>query len=250
MIFSRYLMFQRQRFVLCFYFMLVLILVGCESPYYSEISYQPPALPIKVVIDSQGDVHTEISKSLQTPLGTFEITAGQTLTNLMENETNPARRELIVQVDAEITVFDLTKGQSFEVNFHEDDLYRIKKLSNQGTEDIILILESVNNSRLTILATPWPTTPPSPTLMPTSTPSHTQLLEFDLGGKSLGQLGPWQEQWYSFTNVSDIIIFFMFDPNENYEREQVKFVVYDQHQIPHFLFDKNSPHTMLTKSII
>jgi len=51
---------------------IVAMLVASCGP-EAEISYKPPLIPIKVSVNSSGEVSVGLSHSLETPIGTFDI---------------------------------------------------------------------------------------------------------------------------------------------------------------------------------
>lgn len=53
----------------------LLLLAGCSAPDGTAVSYQPKYLPVEFVLDDQGNISVQGSKSLITDIGTFSVSA-------------------------------------------------------------------------------------------------------------------------------------------------------------------------------
>lgn len=132
---------------------------GEKSATIVEAGYTLPLIPIRVSINTQGEVHLGVSAALATLIGTFDIGTSTTIASIQENHSE---RLLIVIIDSVATVYRLEEGHRFEVSFGDDGtLYRQVSLSGQpDAGNLILELESAKIPPATL--TP-PPPPPSPT---------------------------------------------------------------------------------------
>ena len=51
--------------------MSVLIIIGCGPE--AEVGYQPPLVPVKISVNTNGDIKVKLSGSYATPVGTFFV---------------------------------------------------------------------------------------------------------------------------------------------------------------------------------
>ena len=86
-----------------------LLLAACDSV-GAKVAYQPPGVPLKISINSWGEIDIEASGEIVTPIGVFEV-------GLV---TNPARffdgvqNTLVVRIGSQECWYDLN-GQDFNV---------------------------------------------------------------------------------------------------------------------------------------
>ena len=115
-------------------------ITGCGVT--GEVGYQPPiAIPIRISVNTEGEINLGLSPSYVTPIGTFDLDLGGTVYSLRGQYTS---RLLIVRVDNEATVYELEEGKDFKVNFDDDNtLYKKVALEYESDGDIVLELESV-----------------------------------------------------------------------------------------------------------
>lgn len=120
----------------------VLLAAGCGAEV--EVGYQPPLVPIRISIDTSGDIEVELSGSYATPIGIFDVSGGITVASLREEYAN---RVLIVRVDDEAVVYELAEGKRFSVSFDDSNtLYKRVAFIQEITGDVILELESTSGS--------------------------------------------------------------------------------------------------------
>jgi|GEM_PF-5227567 len=104
--------------------LLFLILSACTL----SGSYSPPAIPLKVVINSTGEITLEASTAIITPLGVFEIGAASDPYTLFDTVQNT----LTIRTDSYECLYDLN-GQNFEIQFSETVQARsLRKDSNSN----------------------------------------------------------------------------------------------------------------------
>lgn len=91
-------------------------------------SYSPLAIPLKVVINSAGEITLEASAAIITPLGVFEIGAASDPYTLFDTVQNT----LTIRTDSYECLYDLN-GQNFEIEFSETVQARsLRKDSNSN----------------------------------------------------------------------------------------------------------------------
>ena len=160
--------------------LMLLMLTSCGGS--GELSYQPPYIPIKIGINTNGEITLQPSTELgiQTNFGTFKLggNVSYDIPSLRQNETYKDKRLLIVRVDSKATVFELTEGQEFRIEFQDNNTgYNKVRLVYEEDGDIVLELESVRSGVLVQTSTnvvqPPTATRKSPTATrrpPTATP--------------------------------------------------------------------------------
>lgn len=127
---------------IAFTLLVALLLVGCDSPNI-ELGYQPPLIPIKISVNQNGQVSLSASHSVTTFIGTFDISGGSSIYDLRQKIDDPV---LIVQVDGQITVYELEPGQRLEVSLNDGTLYEQVDLDYEPDGDIVLRVQSVKLS--------------------------------------------------------------------------------------------------------
>ena len=122
--------------------MSVLIIIGCGPE--AEVGYQPPLVPVKISVNTNGDIKVKLSGSYATPVGTFFVGGGVTVASLREEYTN---RVLLIRVDDEALVYELEDGKKFDVVFEDENtLYKKVAFIHEANGDIVLELVTVNGS--------------------------------------------------------------------------------------------------------
>jgi hypothetical protein len=113
-------------------------LLGCSPEV--EIGYQPPMVPIRVSINTHGELKVGLSGRYTTPIGTFDIGGGMTVTSIRGKYE---QKVLIVRVDDDAAVYTLEEGKEFDVVFDDSNtLYKKVALKHESDGDIVLELES------------------------------------------------------------------------------------------------------------
>lgn len=109
-----------------------------------EGGYSPPGIPIRISLNSNGEIGLGVSDAVVTPYGTFDLGYGGSVYSLRSQYTS---RLLIVRVDDQATVYELEEGKEFHVEFDDSNkLYRRVSLNYESDGDIVLELESVQLS--------------------------------------------------------------------------------------------------------
>lgn len=121
-------------------FIMLFSLVGCGGEV--EVGYSPPiAIPIRVAMNSHGNLSVDFSGQWVTPIGTFDIESNADIYSIQSRYDNNV---LIIRVDEEAVVYELQSGKEFRVDFDDDNtLYKRVALKYKTNGDIILELESV-----------------------------------------------------------------------------------------------------------
>ena len=136
---------------ICLYVSLIVLGIGLEGCVLAA-SYQPPFVPVRVEVDSTGNVSLNVSTEFVTPIGIFELTASQTVASLRESM---GTRVLVIRVDNKVSVYELVDGQNFQVEVADGDtLYRKVNLEYEADGDIILELESNARVHRNLVPTP------------------------------------------------------------------------------------------------
>lgn len=133
----------RLRFVFLMHLICLLIIAGCGPEI--EVGYKPPiAIPVRVSINTNGEIKVGFSGDIVTPIGTFDISAGTSVNTLRAQFDN---KILIVLIDDEAVVYELEEGKEFKVNFDDSNtLYKKVALIYESNGDIVLELESVQQA--------------------------------------------------------------------------------------------------------
>jgi hypothetical protein len=121
---------------------LIFILSGCDVWF----GYQPPIVPIRVQVDSTGDISLSVATSLATPIGVFDVGTGTSLKSI-RNQYNA--RLLIIRVDSMAKIYELSEHEDFKVSFDDKNtLYKQVALEYQGGKkgDIVLELATVSGN--------------------------------------------------------------------------------------------------------
>jgi len=113
-----------------------------------EGGFSPPGIPIRISLNSNGEINIGVSNSVVTPYGTFDLGYGGSINNLRSQYTS---RVLIIQVDARASIYELEEGKEFHVKFDDSNkLYRRVALNYESDGDIVLELESAQLSSATL----------------------------------------------------------------------------------------------------
>jgi hypothetical protein len=102
----------------------LLVLTGCNGNTY--VGYQPPLVPAKVSIDTNGDLVVSWEGSYQTPIGTFFVGTSYDPVQLFPD----AQGILTVRVDNEDTLYDLG-GRDIEITL-DSGYYKQVSLRKTG----------------------------------------------------------------------------------------------------------------------
>lgn len=123
-------------------FLQAILSAGCGA--VGEVGYSPPIIPVRISINTMGEINVGLSHEFCTPIGTFDLSLGGTVYSLRNQYDN---RVLIVRVDNQAVVYELVAGQEFRVEFDDNNtLYKKVALEYESDGDIVLELESVQGA--------------------------------------------------------------------------------------------------------
>lgn len=115
--------------------------IGCQPEAGVEIGYQPPYVPVRISVNSNGEVSASASYEWVTSIGTFDVGGDVSVDTLRNSYTSDV---LIVRVDDEVTMYELKEGAQFDIAFDDSNtLYKKVALHKEPDGDFILELESV-----------------------------------------------------------------------------------------------------------
>lgn len=101
-------------------------LLGEDSPAALEFSYETPILPLKVTVNTWGEVNLGVSPHLATPLGTFEASAIADPTRYFDGVQNT----LTIRIDDQDCIYDLN-GKDFSFDLQGNN-YQLVQLSTEN----------------------------------------------------------------------------------------------------------------------
>ncbi len=123
------------------YIVCILFLSACQPQADIEIGYQPPYVPVRISVNSRGEVNAEASYEWVTSIGTFDIGGGVSVNAIRGDYSSDI---LIVRVDNKAAVYQLEEGAQFDITFDDSNtLYKKVAFHKESGGDIILELESV-----------------------------------------------------------------------------------------------------------
>lgn len=108
---------------------LLLASMGCVI----QGSYRPPVIPLKVVVNSLGEITLEVSAEFVTPLGVFEIGAVSDSASFFDTVQNT----LVIRTNSYDCAYDL-RGKNFEILFGPG--LEVRKLQKDSQNNIFLEL--------------------------------------------------------------------------------------------------------------
>ena len=121
-----------------------LLIWACQPEAEIEVGYQPPVIPVRISINSRGEVNASASYEWVTPIGVFDVGGGVSV-NAIRNDYSS--NILIVRVDDKASVYELKEGARFDVSFDDSNtLYKKVAFHKEPNGDIILELESVRGN--------------------------------------------------------------------------------------------------------
>ena len=156
---------MRRVFIRSFLLLMCILFSACQPV---ELGYSPPIIvPVRVSINTAGEIELGLSPELHTPIGTFDISFGADVYSLREEYD---ARLLIVILDDKATVYKLAEGKEFKIAFDDSNkLYRSVNLKQEDDGDIILQLQSVSvaedfqgSEEAQVTVEPMPTSTPEP----------------------------------------------------------------------------------------
>jgi hypothetical protein len=166
---------------------MLLLLTSCTDrtvtiePQKPEIGFTPLGVPLRVSINSAGEINVSFTGVVQTPIGDFDFDMGE-LSIQEVKERFPETQMLIVRVDDQIHCYQLEEGKEFAVTIESnEELYKKVRFEKTVHGDIVLEIESVANSRNTS----------EPFFM------YRLVTEIDLHGKTMWELDVMRNEIYA-----------------------------------------------------
>lgn len=118
-----------------------LLLSACQPQTVIEVGFQPIIVPVRISVNSRGEVSASASYEWVTPIGVFDIGGGVSVNTIRNNYSSQV---LIVRVDDEATVYKLEEGAEFDITFDDKNtLYKKVAFHKESSGDFILELERV-----------------------------------------------------------------------------------------------------------
>jgi hypothetical protein len=108
----------------------VAFLVCACGPVAIQGAYKPPVLPLRIAVNTNGEITIESSAEFVTPLGVFEVglvTDPLTYFDIVQNT-------LTIHIDSQDCIYDLN-GQDFDVSF--DPGLEIRGLEKEGDSIVV-----------------------------------------------------------------------------------------------------------------
>jgi hypothetical protein len=114
----------------CILFSLIIVaLAACTY----NVGYSPPAIPLKLVLTSNGEITLEASAAFVTPLGVFEVGTVSDPYTFFDTIQNT----LTIRTDSYECLYDL-RGQNFEIEFGET--VQARSIRKDSANNIVLEL--------------------------------------------------------------------------------------------------------------
>ncbi len=102
-----------------------------------EIGFSPVGTPLRISVDSSGEILISAEAQFVTPYGVFDITTSKDIIKLSK------ARLLIIRIDDVDNIYEL-KDKEFQISFsNNDDYYRILSFEQDKKGNIQLVLESI-----------------------------------------------------------------------------------------------------------
>lgn len=107
-----------------------------------EVGFQPKYVPVRIAVDTEGNILMTHTSTIVTDLGAFDITTSRTV---IDRQTNPL---LIIQIDDQVVVYDLGppgSNERFQIDFSDtSEHYRLISFLYEPNGNITLKLETQN----------------------------------------------------------------------------------------------------------
>lgn len=116
-------------------------IVACSGSV--SVGYQPPVVPVKISINSNGELQVSWENSIQTPYGTFSAEVSTDLSELYSDRSGV----LIVNVDGINTVYDLNGNDNITVTL-ESGYYQQVELRKEGKNWYFEARRIINDSAI------------------------------------------------------------------------------------------------------
>lgn len=121
-----------------------LLLSACQPQTVIEVGFQPIIVPVRISVNSRGEVSASASYEWVSPIGVFDIGGGVSVNTIRNNYSSQV---LIVRVDDEATVYKLEEGAEFDITFDDSNtLYKKVAFHKESGGDLILELERVDST--------------------------------------------------------------------------------------------------------
>jgi hypothetical protein len=129
--------------------MIIITLSSCAfEPPLSDL--RPSIAPIRVGVNTDGEVVSAIEGSLTVPIEVFDIANTSSLYALEQYREKTKNRVLAVRVNGDISLFKLPRWKEFKLRYVQDEMpYELARLEYLPSGDIFLGLRSIG-SELTL----------------------------------------------------------------------------------------------------
>ena len=143
-----------------FMLFITIFLVACtKAPAVVNVGYQPPLVPVRISIDSNGELQVSWEGSIQTPIGTFSAGVSVDPSQIFPD----AKSTLTVRVNGQDTIYDVGE-RNIEIQL-ESGYYKQIELRKMGTNwffEVVRIAESTQAISTQPASQPQPSSrPPS-----------------------------------------------------------------------------------------
>lgn len=105
-----------------------------------DIGFTPKYIPIRIAIDTKGNVLISASSLIVTDIGVFDVSASKTIISQERDQL------LMIQIDDRVAIYRLEKskqGENFKIDFSDEyDKYRLLLFEQKQDGNIILRLET------------------------------------------------------------------------------------------------------------
>ncbi|GAB4178323.1 MAG: hypothetical protein Fur005_40570 [Roseiflexaceae bacterium] len=128
------------------------LLVACGAS--GSVGFTPNGLPLRISIDTDGSVAVSAARPmLVTPMGVFDVEGSVGVAQLEEQYAR--QRLLIVRVDGKATLYTLTEGQPFRIEF-DGTQKRYKQVNMEHKPNGTIILELETEDSMVVVPTSAP----------------------------------------------------------------------------------------------
>lgn len=122
----------------------IFLLTSCQPQTTIEVGFQPIIVPVRISVNSRGEVSASASYEWVTPIGVFDIGGGVSVNTIRNTYSNHI---LIVRVDDQATVYQLEEGAEFDITFDDSNtFYKKVAFHKESGGDFILELERVDSA--------------------------------------------------------------------------------------------------------
>ena len=111
------------------------------TPDHVEVGFTPKYIPVRIAVNTNGEVLISSSSSIVSDIGVFDVATGKKIISQEENHL------LIIQIDDRVAIYKLPSpgsNETFKVDFSDKYAkYRILSFEQEANGNIILTLETL-----------------------------------------------------------------------------------------------------------